>query len=271
MLVNIADLEKEQITKIVSRAKEFKQGAKANIDKTACMMFFENSTRTKCSFELAAKKLGMITLDFDAESSSLKKGESLKDTFENLYYIGVDKFVIRHKEDDFIKNVLSQTSSPIDIINAGTGVTSHPTQALLDYMTMTERINVEGKKVSIVGDISHSRVAQSNIALLSKFDVNINLIDTIKGETIEAIENSDVVMLLRVQKERFEYNGGIYPTLTSDILEKLAPKAILMHPAPVNRGVEISSELLDSQKGQTILEQARNGTYIRMAVLEGDY
>ena len=290
-LIDIERLDKSSLEKIIKFAREFKTGKRQSsvVGKTACLMFFENSTRTKISFELAAKKLGMNVIHFDGATSSLSKGESKKDTLDNLSAIGIDTVVVRTTEDDFIEKALEEISLPITFVNAGAGTTAHPTQALLDYFTMLEYFeSVAGKKVCIVGDIAHSRVAKSNFALLSKFGARLHAVAPAyfkpkkekfnviyHEELIDGIKNADVVMLLRVQKERLEanntFNAENYSQkyqLTSEILEKYAPNAILMHPGPVNRGVEISSELLDSEKGKTILEQAHNGTYVRMAVLE---
>lgn len=287
-LIDINRLEKSEIERIIEVAREFKAGVRKSsvAGKTACLMFFENSTRTKISFDLAAQKLGMNVIHFDGATSSLSKGESRKDTFENLSTIGIDTVIVRTTEDRFIDSSLKELSLPLSFVNAGDGVTSHPTQALLDYFTMQEKLGeVAGKKICIVGDIAHSRVAKSNFALLSKFGARLHVVApsyfkpkekflvTYHDNLIDGIKNADVVMLLRVQKERLEreFDGGDYVEkyqLNSETLEKYAPNAILMHPGPVNRGVEITSELLDSEKGKTVLEQAHNGVFVRMAVLE---
>jgi aspartate carbamoyltransferase catalytic subunit len=231
----------------------------------------------------------MNVINFDGASSSLSKGESRKDTLDNLAAIGIDTVIVRTSENDFFEEALNEVSLSLNFANAGSGVSSHPTQALLDYFTMLDYFDsVTGKKICIVGDIAHSRVAQSNFALLSKYGARLHAVapayfkpekemfNVIYHEDlIDGIKNADVVMLLRVQKERLESNSSFNPNnysekyqLTSEILEKYAPKALLMHPGPVNRGVEISSELLDGEKGKIILQQAHNGTFVRMAVLE---
>ena len=317
-LIDIKRLTKEEIDTIITRAAEFKTASqdpargeinytggisdfarlgerlyRANscANKTACLMFFENSTRTKCSFLIAANKLGMNIIDFNAQTSSLSKGETLKDTLDNLYYMGVNTIVLRHGEDGITDKISKEVTLPLAFINAGDGQNAHPTQALLDYMTMLEKLGtVEGKKIVIVGDVSHSRVAKSNLALLNKMGADVHFFapeyftPKNKGEYAAiwetdydtAISGADVIMLLRIQTERL--NGEEIEMakhyrekycLTSERLAKYAPDAILMHPGPVNRGVEMSSELLDSPKGKTILEQVRNGVYVRMAVLEG--
>lgn len=290
-LIDIERLSKPEIENIIQSAKKFANG---DIDssvrgKTACLMFFENSTRTRCSFEIAAKKLGMNVLNFDIGSSSFSKGESVKDTFENLHFIGVDVFVVRHSEEQIIDKIKNQLAFDLKFINAGDGKNSHPTQALLDFYTMREKLgDVCGKKIVIVGDVAHSRVAKSNLALLNKFGAkvhfcapsyfmpqNTSAFDVVwHSDLKEAIVDADVVMLLRVQNERLDAetmkSAGSYSDLyklDSATLKKYAPNAILMHPGPVNREVEITSELLDSKVGRTVLEQARNGVYVRMAVL----
>lgn len=286
--IKISDLTQGEITSLINDARDFKHFSKQSSveDKTACLMFFENSTRTKISFEMAAQNLGIRVINFDNATSSINKGESLKETAENLYFIGIDTLIIRTSDENLIENLQKQTSYPIKLINAGSGKASHPSQALLDYFTMREKLgDIAGKKITIVGDIEHSRVAKSNIALLSKFGASVficapeffkpNIIPdgaTYISDLKEAISNADVVMGLRIQRERIKeaYSEDAYINnyrLNSELLETYAPKAILMHPGPVNRDVEITSELLDSPKGKTILEQAKNGVFARMAIL----
>ncbi len=286
--IKISTLTKNEISSLIDDANAFKSLAK-NSDvkgKTACLMFFENSTRTKISFEVAAKNLDMRVINFDNATSSINKGETLKETVENLYFIGIDTVIIRTSNDTLIEDLRDNVEYPIKFINAGSGKSSHPSQALLDYFTMKEKLgDVCGKKIVIVGDIEHSRVAKSNIELLKKFGAEIVICAPeffkpevqLDGAVFEAdlktaIKNADVVMGLRIQRERIleAYSEEEYIKnyrLNSEILEQYAPNAILMHPGPVNRDVEITSELLDSTKGKIILEQARNGVYTRMAVL----
>lgn len=291
-LIDIDRLSKEEILSIVEMAKDFKSSTLQSnvIGKTVSMMFCENSTRTKCSFEIAAKKLGMNVINFDTSSSSIAKGESLKDTIENLYFIGVDAVVIRHGLSGIVDNTLQQVKYPISFVNAGDGNHAHPTQALLDFYTMLEKLGtIENKKIAIVGDIKHSRVAKSNISLLNKFGVKINVCAptyfrpeesssypvTWFSDVKEAVKDCDVVMVLRVQNER--HSNQLYPDwfeykrkfeIETKLLKEYAkPNVVLMHPGPANRNVEISSELLDNKVGETILEQARNGVFVRMAVL----
>lgn len=290
-LVSIESLEKTEILDIIESAKLFKNGQK-NSDvagRTVSLMFCENSTRTRCSFETAAKKLGMNVINFNAANSSFTKGESMKDTIENLYAIGVEAVVIRHSLTGIIDNTINKISCPMHFVNAGDGNRAHPSQALLDFFTMVESFDsVEGKKVLIVGDISFSRVAKSNIALLNKFGADVHLCAPryFKPSGIEklgityhcnlndALEGADVVMVLRVQNERHE--NSCYPStleykrnynINSENIKLANKDAILMHPGPVNRDVELSSELMDSQKGLTILRQTQNGVFVRMAIL----
>lgn len=291
-LIDIKSISKEEIINIINLAKEFKNGKKESDvkAKTLALMFYENSTRTRCSFEIAGQKLGMNIINFDANHSSLSKGESLKDTIENLYFLGVNAVVIRHSLSGIINNVMSQVKYPIKFINGGDGTHAHPTQALLDYYTMLEKIgSVENKKITIIGDVSHSRVAKSNINLLTKFGAKIHLCAptylqfenfeafnvTYHNDVKSAITDANVVMVLRVQNERHDKEG--YPDsseykrlyeIDSKLLKEYGAKdVILMHPGPANRNIEVSSELLDNNVGKTILEQAQNGVYVRMAVL----
>ncbi len=291
-LIDIESITKEDILNIINLAKDFKNGNKKSEvqGKTLALMFYENSTRTKCSFEIAGQKLGMNIINFDANHSSLLKGESLKDTIENLYFLGVNAVVIRHSYSGIINNVMRLVKYPIKFINGGDGTHAHPSQALLDYYTMLEKTGeVEGKKIAIVGDVAHSRVAKSNIKLLSKFNADINIcaptylqFEKLQSPNVKlhdnvkaAVEGANIVMVLRVQNERHEKEG--YPDsaeykrlyeIDSELLKKYAAKdVILMHPGPANRNIEVSSELLDNTVGKTILEQAQNGVFVRMAIL----
>ena len=291
-LIDIESISKEDILNIVNLAKEFKNGTKkSDVEKkTLALMFYENSTRTRCSFEIAGQSLGMNIINFDANSSSLSKGESLKDTIENLYFLGVNAVVIRHSLSGIINNVLRLVKYPIHFINGGDGTHAHPSQALLDFYTMIEKIeSVEGKKITIVGDVAHSRVAKSNIRLLSKFGADVHLcaptylqFENTQAFNVqyhnnvkEAVEGANVVMVLRVQNERHEKEGypqsseykRLYEIDTNLLKEYAANDVILMHPGPANRNIEVSSELLDNQLGKTILEQAQNGVFVRMAIL----
>ena len=291
-LIDIENISKEDILNIINLAKKFKEGAKTSdvTGRTLALMFYENSTRTRCSFEIAAKKLFMNVINFDAAHSSLSKGESLKDTIENLYFLGVNAVVIRHSLSGIINNVMRLVKYPIKFVNGGDGTHAHPSQALLDFYTMLEKMgSIENKKITIIGDVSHSRVAKSNIALLSKFGADIHLcapsylqfenLEAFKvnyhKDVKEAVEGANVVMVLRVQNERHEKEGypdsseykRLYEIDTALLKQYAADNVILMHPGPANRNIEVSSELLDNIVGKTILEQAKNGVYVRMAVL----
>ena len=288
-LIKIENLTSVDIEQIMDDAFSYKYGKDTSKfeNKTVCLMFFENSTRTKISFEMAAKKLKMNVINFDTQTSSINKGESLKETMENLYFIGINGVIIRTSDDNLIQNLTDNVSYPIKFINAGSGKTSHPTQALLDYFTMKEKItSVTGKKIVIVGDIEHSRVAKSNIALLKNFGAKITICSpkyfkpqimpsgvTYEEDLKTSIKDADVVMGLRIQRERIleAYSEAEYIKnyrISSQLLNDYAPDAILMHPGPVNRDVEITSELLDSERGKTILTQAQNGVFVRMALLK---
>lgn len=287
-LINIKDLNNEEILEIINLAADFeaKKAVSTCFGKHLALLFCENSTRTRFSFEMASNKLGLHIYNFETNSSSFSKGESLKDTIENLYAIGMQGIVIRHSESGIIEKTVSEVTSPISFINAGDGNHSHPTQALLDFYTMKKHLgSVENKKIAIIGDIRHSRVAHANVSILKKFGADIWLCapkyfkDETQGVTStdsleEALKDADVAMFLRVQKERLEDRIPIFDYvhdygLTMKKFEKYAKKDVLiMHPGPVNRDIELSSEILDSDYGKIILEQAHNGVFVRMAVLD---
>ncbi len=282
-LINIASLSAETIEKIVSRACYFEKNPYEVLlaHKKLAFMFFENSTRTRFSFEVAARNLGMDVFHFDGSVSSLTKGESFVDTLNNLEVLGIDGIVLRNKTSDLIETATQ--NSHMSFINAGSGSDFHPTQALLDYFTMKKYLDsVENKKIVIVGDILHSRVAKSNIALLNKFGAHVYAVapdcfqdSSLSGVTWEnsleeALEGADVVMCLRIQKERIEENIDFesyiknYQIKSSEMLGG----AYLMHPGPVNIDVEISQKVLQEYDKNLILEQAKNGVFVRMAILE---
>lgn len=288
-LIDIKSLDKNEITEIIDLASGFEKGITIPSckDKHLALIFCENSTRTRFSFEMAANKLGIFTYNFDANKSSFSKGESMKDTIENLYAIGIEAVVIRHSEAGIVAKTIKEIDCPMAFINAGDGNNAHPTQALLDFYTIKKHLgSVENKKIVIIGDILHSRVAKSNIELLKKFGADIHLcapkyfkIDDIKDvkwsdNLKNSLKNADVAMFLRVQNERLTESilSEKYIEdygLTLHKLQKFAPKnVLLMHPGPVNRDVELSSEILDNKYGKIILEQAHNGVFVRMAILE---
>lgn len=287
-LIDIKSLNKDEILQITDLAADFEKGAAASTcqDKHLALLFCENSTRTRFSFEMAANKLGIHLYDFDADKSSFSKGESLKDTIENLSAIGINGIVIRHSETGFVERAVDEISCAMIFINAGDGKHAHPTQALLDFYTMKKHLKfVEGRKIAIIGDIKHSRVARSNVALLKKFGAEVVLcapdyfraydLDTTYVDRLEdALADADVAMFLRVQNERLEEKISVskyvknYGLTMEKVQNYVKPNALIMHPGPVNRDVEISSDILDSEWGKIILEQAHNGVFVRMAVLE---
>ncbi len=256
--------------------------------RTVASVFFEDSTRTRLSFETAAKRLSADTMTFSASSSSVNKGESLRDTIETLSAMGVDAFVVRHKSSGVPQAITQWTNA--SVVNAGDGWHQHPTQALLDAFTITRSFGVEsldGKSVAIVGDVLHSRVARSNVHVLTQLGAHVTLVApstlipadigewpvTTCAHFDDVIDEVDVVYMLRMQRERMESayvpNLGEYAArygLTSRRVGKLKGDALVMHPGPMNRGVEMCvdpSEL----RGSKILAQVANGVSIRMAVL----
>lgn len=293
-LLGIEDLSRTEIEWILRRAKEFQRqqtpGRKLDTlrGRMVVLLFFESSTRTRTSFEIAAKRLGADSVSISVAASSVSKGESLVDTLNTLAAMRPDAIVMRHAASGaphFLARHL-----PIPIINAGDGTHEHPTQALLDAMTILDhRPSLEGLKVAIIGDIAHSRVARSNVHLLTKFGADVVLCGppTLLPEELgrlapgvkltyrmdEAIRDADVIMMLRVQLERqFEttFPAGEYfgfYGLRQEHVELARPDVIVMHPGPINRGRELSSEVADSQQS-VILNQVENGVFVRMAVLE---
>jgi aspartate carbamoyltransferase catalytic subunit len=292
-LLGIKDLQKEDIQLIFKTADGFKDVLNRPIKKvpslrdlTVANLFFENSTRTRLSFELAEKRLGADVINFSASSSSVKKGETLIDTVNNILAMKVDVLVMRHPNPGaamfLAKNVNAR------IVNAGDGAHEHPTQALLDAYSIRERLGkVEGVKVLIVGDILHSRVAISNIYALNKLGAEVKVCGprTLIPKYVESLgvqveydlkkglEWCDVANMLRIQLER--QDNKYFPSLREysmmygldmELLNSLSHKIVIMHPGPINRGVEITSEIADSEHA-IILDQVENGVAIRMAVL----
>ncbi|MDA9775660.1 aspartate carbamoyltransferase catalytic subunit [Flavobacteriales bacterium] len=292
-LLGIEPLTPEDIKLIFEVADNFKDVINRPIKKvptlrdiTIANLFFENSTRTKLSFELAEKRLSADVVNFSAASSSVKKGETLIDTVNNILAMKVDMVVMRHPSPGAAMFLSKEVDSVI--INAGDGTHEHPTQALLDAYSIREKLgDVKGKKVVIVGDILHSRVAISNIHCLKKLGAEVKVCGplTLMPKHIEslgvevetnlkkALEWCDVVNMLRIQHERQEIKH--FPSLkeytlqyglTTELLESIGKDIVIMHPGPINRGVEISSEIADS-KNAIILNQVENGVAIRMAVI----
>jgi aspartate carbamoyltransferase catalytic subunit len=292
-LLGIRDLTKEDIELIFKTADHFKDILNRPIKKvpslrdiTVANLFFENSTRTRLSFELAEKRLSADVINFSAASSSVKKGETLIDTVNNILAMKVDLVVMRHPNAGAAKFLSKNVDARI--VNAGDGAHEHPTQALLDTFSIREKLGkVEGVKVLIVGDIKHSRVALSNIFALQKLGAEVKLCGprTLMPKHIEelgvevefdlrkGLEWCDVANMLRIQLERQDIK--YFPSLREytmmygldlELLNSLDKKIVVMHPGPINRGVEISSDIADSEHA-IILDQVENGVAIRMAVL----
>lgn len=292
-LVGIAPLEAGEISLILDTAEELLEVARRPIKKvptlrgqTVVNLFMEPSTRTRFSFEVAEKRLSADTLNFSSSTSSVTKGETLIDTARNLMAMAPDFIVIRHPLSGAPHRLARLI--PASVINGGDGINEHPTQALLDAFTIRRHFNrLEGLKVVIAGDISHSRVARSNIFLLTRMGATVRVVAPgslmpreVNRLGVEshlrlepALEGADVVMMLRIQRERQgkvslpsvrEYYD--FFALTPDRLKLAAPHALVMHPGPMNRGVEIDSEVADGPQS-VILEQVANGVAIRMAVL----
>jgi aspartate carbamoyltransferase catalytic subunit len=292
-LTGIKGLDAEDIELILETAAGFKDVLRRDIKKvpalrgkTAVNLFYEPSTRTRTSFELAAKRLSTDVVNFSVSTSSVVKGETLRDTAQTIQALGADLIVVRHPcsgAPHFLARHLQAS-----VINAGDGTDEHPTQALLDLLTMREkRGNIEGLEVAIVGDILHSRVAKSNIYALRKLGAGVRLIGPpalvppymeefgvrIFSDMDAGLEGADIVMMLRIQLER--QGKGFFPTkeeyfnnwgLTARRLMRAKKNAIVMHPGPMNRGVEIASDVADGERS-AILEQVTNGLAVRMAVL----
>ncbi|MBL42170.1 MAG: aspartate carbamoyltransferase catalytic subunit [Rhodospirillaceae bacterium] len=256
--------------------------------KTLINLFFESSTRTRTSFELAGKRLGADVINMSIEGSSIKKGETLLDTAMTLNAMHPDLMVVRHNESGAVNLLAKKVNTPI--INAGDGCHSHPTQALLDALTIRRNLKkLDGLNVAICGDIMHSRVARSNIQLLNIMGSNVKIVapSTLIPNSIEkmgveifhnmkdGLQNCDIVMMLRLQNERM--HGSYVPStreyyeifgLSKKNLDKAKPGALIMHPGPMNRGVEIDTEVADNMKQSVIREQVEMGVAIRMACLE---
>ena len=292
-LIGIKELSTEDINLIFKTADSFKEVINRPIKKvpslrdiTIANLFFENSTRTKLSFELAEKRLSADIVNFSASGSSVKKGESLVDTVNNILSMKVDLVVMRHPNPGAASFLAKKVDAKV--INAGDGTHEHPTQALLDAYSIREKLgSVKGKKVVIVGDILHSRVALSNIYCLQKLGAEVmvcgplNLIPKnmkdlgvkVSTNLKEALEWCDVANMLRIQLER--QDETYFPSLreysmlfglNKEILDSLSKKIVVMHPGPINRGVEITSDVADSEQS-IILQQVENGVAVRMAVI----
>ena len=298
-LLSAADLSESEARSILDVAEEMHEVQRRPIKKlpalrgrTLINMFFEDSTRTRTSFEIAGKWMSADTINVSGKGSSVSKGESLRDTMLTLDAMGVDAFVIRHASSVAVAQAAGWVRA--SVINAGDGQHEHPTQALLDAYTMRQHFRANklsdtfvGKRIAIVGDLLHSRVVRSNVLLQNTLGGQVTLVapptllpsgvDTwgvrVTQDLDAALETADIVMMLRVQRERM--SGGFFPTareyaagygLTAERLARLKPTAAIMHPGPMNRGVEISSEAADAANSR-VLDQVSAGVAVRMSVL----
>jgi len=293
-LLGLKDVCKDDILTILDTADKFYDALNGENPvsgsslkgKTVVNLFYENSTRTRISFELAQKRLGANPLNFSVSGSSVSKGETLKDTVQNIEAMKIDMIVVRHSASG-VPGFLTEFSDAV-VINAGDGFNEHPTQALLDIMTIRRKIGrLEGVKVAIIGDILHSRVARSNVWGMKTLGMDVTLCGPstllpqhpellgvkTTANVHEAIKDSDAVMLLRLQLER--QDSGLFPSvreyrklygLDIEKLSEMKETAIIMHPGPINRSVEIASEVADCKRS-VILDQVTNGVATRMAVL----
>ncbi|AFR36160.1 aspartate carbamoyltransferase catalytic subunit [Riemerella anatipestifer] len=285
-MLTISDLSTEKIRSLLEEAQGFANGriVKCQQEVYVSNLFFENSTRTKTSFDVAERKLGLNVVPFDVSTSSVNKGETLYDTVKTLESIGIDLVVIRHSQDFYFREL---ETINIPIINGGDGTGNHPSQSLLDLMTIYQEFKkFEGLKVGIVGDVKHSRVANSNAEALRRLGAKVYFsgpeewfdeAEFINGTYLPIdtlVKEVDVVMLLRIQHERhgermklsldkYHQKYG----LTKERAAKMKPTSIIMHPAPINRGVEIESDLVESPQSR-IFKQMENGVYARMAILK---
>jgi aspartate carbamoyltransferase catalytic subunit len=293
-LLGLSDYSKEDILYVLEQAKYFREILDRPVpkvptlrDKTIVNLFYENSTRTRLSFELAQKRMGADVVNFSSGSSSTKKGESLKDTIRNISSMKIDMVVVRH-ESPGVPHFLTQCVDAA-ILNAGDGAHEHPTQALLDMFTMQATFpDLKGKKIAIIGDISHSRVVRSNIIGLRKLGAEVVLcgpktlmpvfVEDMGANVSYSLEETlawcDIAMALRIQLERQDKGTEFFPSLR-EYHERFGIKRIhlekypdfkIMHPGPINRGVEMESEVADSDRA-VILDQVTNGVAVRMAIL----
>lgn len=292
-MLGLRDLSKEEIIRVLDTAASFRSVSERRIKKvptlrgrTVALVFFENSTRTRLSFELAAKRLSADTISFSASTSSTQKGETLLDTARNLDALRPDAIILRHPATG-AAHMLARNFDWC-VLNAGDGINEHPSQALLDMLTMRDHLgDLEGKTVAIVGDIFHSRVARSNIYGLTRVGARVLVAGpgTLCGPRLkplgvevrhridDVVEEADAIMMLRVQRERLgraslpstrEY--ARYYGLDLERMRRAKPHVLVMHPGPINRGVEISPEVADGPRS-VILEQVTNGLAVRMALL----
>ena len=287
--LSVEDMSNDDVMKIIDRGRQFKAGEAPHVGPghVAINMFFENSTRTMTSFQMAEHRLGMKVLDFDPGHSSVTKGESLYDSVRTVDAIGAEVAIIRHSTNHYYDYLLSTGMLGLSVVNGGDGSGQHPSQCMLDLMTIAEEFgHVDGLTVAISGDIAHSRVARSDAQILARLGANVVFTgprewmdhDVTRLGTMatldETISDVDVAMMLRVQHERFDAGPDFSATdylqafgLTDERAKRMKPNAIIMHPAPVNRGCEISGHLVEAPSSR-IFEQMGNGVMVRMAILE---
>lgn len=282
-LISIDDLTDAQIATLLDKADSFAAANRARqafttlAGRTVFNLFYENSTRTAMSFATAAAHLGATPITLSVEQSSVRKGETLEDTARTLGAMRPDAIVLRHREDGAVAKVAALVDCPV--INAGDGTNEHPTQALLDALTLTQHFgSLDGKVVAILGDIRHSRVARSNAKLLPRLGATVRLAGPPPlgdGSIDEALAGADAVMMLRIQRERLDEELGDAPGtylseygLTMERLALAKPDAVILHPGPMNRGVEIADDVADLPGRSLILKQVENGVAMRMACLE---
>jgi aspartate carbamoyltransferase catalytic subunit len=304
-LLSAADLSRDEATAILDDADRFREALLGREVKklptlrgrTVITMFYENSTRTRVSFEVAGKWMSADVINVSASGSSVAKGESLRDTALTLRAAGADALIIRHPASGAAQQLAEWTAEPgvpgseaggPSVVNAGDGMHEHPTQALLDALTIRQRLgSVEGRRVVIVGDVLHSRVARSNVLLLATLGAEVVLVApptllpagveqwpvTVSGDLDAELPGADAVLMLRVQAERM--NGGFFPStreysvrygLSDKRLARLSDGAVVLHPGPMLRGMEIASAVADSSRS-AVLQQVSNGVHVRMAVL----
>ena len=285
-MIKLSRLSEESLQNLLSEALDFANGkvVKAKSDVFVANLFFEDSTRTKVSFEVAEKKLGLHIVNFDEKKSSINKGETLLDTIKTLDAIGVDLVVVRHEKTRYYDEL---KGSSIGLVNAGDGVGHHPSQGLLDLMTIVQEFgDVKGLKVAIVGDIKHSRVANSNAHTLRRLGAKVffsgprewfdegSLMNGTYMDLDALISEVDVLMMLGIQHERHNEKVNLKPEdylkkygLTKEREARMKPNAIIMHPALINRGVEIDNDLVECERSR-IFKQMKNGVFARMAILK---
>lgn len=292
-LLGLRGMERAEIAEILATAEQMREISRRKVKKvptlrgrTVVTLFFENSTRTKTSFDLAAKRLSADTLGFSVSTSSTAKGETLMDTARTIYAMQPDAVVVRHQYAG-TPHLLAR-SFPWTVVNAGDGINEHPSQALLDMLTIQDRLgSLDGRRVAIVGDVQHSRVARSNIFGLTTMGAKVCVAGPgtmcrremsalpveIRHTVDDVVKDADVIMMLRIQRERL--GRAVLPSareyaafygLDLDRLEKAKPGVVVMHPGPINRGVEIAADVADGPNS-VILDQVTNGIAVRMALL----